>query len=100
MSDELFRLPSLNIIPDNIIVAGHSSGSLMSAQLIIAYPEVFQGVGLLNGGLPGFGPRFEKEYQPMIGIQDQDELNSAKEAAWAKTKDFLTTLASENKIGN
>jgi len=58
----------------------------MSAQLMLAYPDIFKGAGLLNGGLPGTASRLESEYQPMMEMQDNpDELYNAKEIAYDKT---------------
>jgi len=40
------------------MIAGYSSGSFMSAQMVVAYPEVFRGACFLNGGLPVTGEKF------------------------------------------
>ena len=55
----------------------------MSAQLMVAYPDIFHGAGLLNGGLPGTGPRM-LEYITMPYMQDE-ALEAAKAEAWGKT---------------
>ena len=54
----------------------------MSAQLMIAYPEIFKGVGLLNGGLPGTVPRMKSDYMPMLDMDDIKVLKAAEDAAW------------------
>lgn len=46
-----FSLPAIGASPQNVIAAGYSSGSYMSAQLMIAFPELFACAGMFNGGL-------------------------------------------------
>lgn len=46
-------LPTLNANTDVALVAGYSSGALMSAQLSLAFPEMFNAGAFLNGGMPG-----------------------------------------------
>ena len=55
-------LMPLGASPDNVIVAGFSSGSFMTSQLLVAFPDIFKCAGMLNGGLPGSGLRHESEY--------------------------------------
>ena len=58
------KLPFLGASLSYLIAAGYSSGAFMSANLLMAYPEKFKGVGLLNGGLPSQLPR-KNEYFKM-----------------------------------
>ena len=45
-------LPALGASKEYVISAGFSSGAETSAHLMLAYPEVFGCVGVLDGGFP------------------------------------------------
>jgi len=55
----------------------------------MSYPEIFAGAGLLNGGLPGIGDRYIKEYFPNYEITEESVLQAREEAAWVKTKEYI-----------
>jgi predicted esterase len=46
------NLPAFGASSFNVISAGHSSGAETSAHLLIAFPEIFDCVGVLNGAEP------------------------------------------------
>ena len=45
----VFDLPTLNVNPDTITLAGFSSGATMSNQLLVVYSNTFKGAALFNG---------------------------------------------------
>ena len=74
-------LPSLGANKENIVVAGISAGGFETAQLMMAYPDIFQCGGILNGGLPSSGARQEEYKMGFFGLQGK-ELDEFKEAQW------------------
>ena len=48
-------LPTMNIDPDHITIAGYSSGSFMASTADVIHSDVFKGAGLLSGGVYGVG---------------------------------------------
>ena len=84
-----YALPPLHVSADNTLVVGYASGSFMAAQLLLAFPDVFSGAGLLNGGAPGASQRLVSDYQPMFHLKGE-EFKQAQAKQLQLTKDFIS----------
>ena len=47
-----FKIPPLDVNPDNFTVTGISSGGFNSAKMMLTDPELFKGAGVMISGPP------------------------------------------------
>ncbi len=71
------QLPALSLDPKEITVSGLSSGAFMAVQLGVAYSAVFQGVGVVAGGIYGCSEGQEKTAKELC-MKDPDKITVDK----------------------
>jgi len=52
-------LPAMNVNPNTITVAGHSSGAFMGTTAHVIFSNTFKGGSFHNGGIYGCGDQFQ-----------------------------------------
>jgi hypothetical protein len=101
-----FSLPAIGASPNNVIVAGYSSGSYMASQLMIAFPELIACAGMFNGGLTVQNfDRDEDSYRqigiyPDYTIQAGPLRDAIDNTNYQKTREMIFGMEERGVIGD
>lgn len=68
-------LPAFGATWNNVITAGYSSGAETSAHLLLAFPEIFDCAGVIDGAFPLTLQRTQEENGEDYVSYDTDEEN-------------------------
>ena len=92
-------LPTFNANPNAAMVAGYSSGSFMSSQLSLVFPEMFKAAAFLNGGMPGGTPESFEEIKAVESLPDDDKVKvKTLENTYQIQKEKLDQLYAEQNF--